>query len=179
MDLGRQWRALDKVPVVRTALCLLGGLLLLITPLIGVLPGPGGLITFGAGAALLLKYSSWAKRRYVRLKRRHPKKGAWADWSLRRCSARRREERRKRLEAKLAAEAARERELSRVGRADGEAELVLLKHQIGAVCYFVERRFIPEGRQAREPYWAAVEFSGLYADVEHARADGLRALERA
>ena len=27
-----------------------------------VLPGPGGIIVFGAGATLVLKYSEWAKR---------------------------------------------------------------------------------------------------------------------
>ena len=42
------------------------------------------LLAFGAGAALVLKYSGWAKRRYARFKRRHPMKDAWADWSLRR-----------------------------------------------------------------------------------------------
>ena len=60
---------------------------------------PGGIITFGAGLSLILKYTGWAKRLYVRFKRRHPKKGSWADWSLRRASARRREEVRRRREA--------------------------------------------------------------------------------
>jgi hypothetical protein len=44
------------------------------------------------GAGLVLKDSDWAKRQYVRFKRRHPKKGRWTDWSMRRHSARRREE---------------------------------------------------------------------------------------
>jgi hypothetical protein len=169
MQLRDQWRDLGKVPAVRTALFLLGCLLLLITPFIGVLPGPGGLITFGAGAALVLKYSSWAKRHYVRLKRRYPNKGAWADWSLRRCSAKRRDEKRKRLDARLAAE--------RLERGDGEAKLVLVRHEVG-VAYFIERRFAPEGPFEHETYWAAVGFSGLYADVEQARSDGLKQLER-
>ena len=69
----------------------LGLLLMACSPLLGVLPGPGGIVVFGAGLALTLKYSQWAKRRYVRFKRRHPKKGQWADWGMRRRSARRRE----------------------------------------------------------------------------------------
>jgi len=49
--------------------------------------------------SLILKYTGWAKRLYVRFKRKHPKKGSWADWSLRRASARRRHERNKLAEA--------------------------------------------------------------------------------
>jgi hypothetical protein len=70
-------------------------LLILAAPAVGILPGPGGVIVFAAGLALVLKYSEWAKRRYVRFKRKHPKKGRWADWGLRRQSARRREALRK------------------------------------------------------------------------------------
>ncbi len=176
MDLTDRWRALGKVPAVRTALFLLGWLLLAITPLVGVIPGPGGIVTFGAGAALVLKYSPWAKRQYVRLKRRYPNKGAWADWSLRRCSARRREERRRRAEARRAAEAARERELARLERVDGKAKLVLVRHQIGVIGYFIERRF--DSADPHESYWAAVGFSRLHPDFEAARAEGLRELER-
>ena len=91
MKLRRKWIALGKAPAVRTSLFVLGLLLMLSAPLVGVLPGPGGVIVFGAGLALTLKYSEWAKRQYVLFKRRHPKKGAWADWGLRRRSARRRE----------------------------------------------------------------------------------------
>jgi len=43
--------------------------------------------------------SEWAKRLYVRFKRKHPNKGRWADWGMRRLSARRREERLKRAAA--------------------------------------------------------------------------------
>ena len=77
---------------VRYSLVTLGVLLIAVTPLVGPIPGPGGLITFGAGLSLILKYTGWAKRLYVRFKRRHPNKGRWTDWSLRRASARRREE---------------------------------------------------------------------------------------
>lgn len=63
------------------------------SPALGVLPGPGGILAFAAGLTLVLKYSGWAKRLYVRFKRKNPKKGAWADWGLRRQSAKRRLER--------------------------------------------------------------------------------------
>jgi len=90
MSIRQRWLALGRIPAVRTGLFLLGCLLLAITPLVGILPGPGGVVTFGFGAGLVLKYSEWAKRKYVRFKRRHPNKGAWADWGMRRKSAKRR-----------------------------------------------------------------------------------------
>jgi hypothetical protein len=88
-----------SIPLVRHSLVALGFLLIALTPLVGPIPGPGGIIVFGAGLSLILKYTGWAKRLYVRLKRKHPKKGSWADWSLRRASARRRHERTKALQA--------------------------------------------------------------------------------
>jgi hypothetical protein len=90
-------------PLVRHGLVALGFLLVALTPLVGPIPGPGGIIVFGAGLSLILKYTGWAKRLYVRLKRKHPNKGRWADWSLRRASARRREALRKEREAAEAA----------------------------------------------------------------------------
>lgn len=105
MNIRDRWNALSNVPAVRTGLFVVGILLMLAAPAVGVLPGPGGVIVFGAGLALTLKYSEWAKRQYVRFKRRHPKKGAWADWGLRRRSARRRDELRKQRQAQIAARA--------------------------------------------------------------------------
>ncbi len=99
MNLRDRWIALGKVPAVRTALFVLGILLMIISPLAGVLPGPGGILVFAAGLALTLKYSEWAKRKYVEFKRKHPNKGRWADWGMRRPSAKRREEIRKEREA--------------------------------------------------------------------------------
>jgi hypothetical protein len=90
--MSRQW---TDNPLVRQSLVVFGFILVAITPLIGPIPGPGGIITFGAGLSLILKYTGWAKRLYVRFKRRHPNKGRWTDWSLRRPSARRREDLRK------------------------------------------------------------------------------------
>jgi ribonuclease P protein component len=86
------WRHLTRYPAVRSALVVLGFILIAVTPLVGAIPGPGGVFVFAAGLSLVLRYSAWAKRLYVRLKRRHPKKGHWADWGLRRASARRRKE---------------------------------------------------------------------------------------
>lgn len=90
---------MTHLPPVRMALVVLGCLLMLAAPIVGPIPGPGGIIVFAAGLSLVLKYSGWAKRLYVRFKRRHPKKGAWADWGLRRASARRRHEQAKAREA--------------------------------------------------------------------------------
>ena len=97
---------MTHLPPVRVALVVLGCLLMAAAPIVGPIPGPGGIIVFAAGLSLVLKYSGWAKRLYVRFKRRHPKKGAWADWGLRRASARRRHE------------IARSREASEAGAAD-------------------------------------------------------------
>ena len=93
MNIRQRWFAWGRLPMVRQGLFLLGCLMILVSPLVGAIPGPGGIIVFGFGFGLVLKYSDWAKRQYVRFKRRHPNKGRWADWSLRRLSARRREAR--------------------------------------------------------------------------------------
>jgi hypothetical protein len=90
MSIRQRWLALGRVPAVRTGLFVLGWLLIAAAPLVGIIPGPGGVIVFAAGAGLVLKYSEWAKRKYVQFKRLHPGKGAWADWGMRRSSARRR-----------------------------------------------------------------------------------------
>lgn len=66
----------------------LGWLLILFSPIVGALPGPGFIIMFPVGLALVLKNSLWAKRRYVSLKRRFPDHGRWTDWALRRRRAR-------------------------------------------------------------------------------------------
>ena len=95
MNALRPKKGWTDVPVVRQCLVGLGFVLIALTPLVGPIPGPGGIIVFGAGLSLILKYTGWAKRLYVRFKRKHPNKGRWTDWSLRRASARRREEIRK------------------------------------------------------------------------------------
>lgn len=102
----KQWRAFIDHPVVEWCIFGLGVLLLLISPLVGALPGPGGVIVAGIGLALVLKTSMWARRYYVRFKRRKPKWGRWTDWALRRRSHFRRERLRKQLEAESAVEPA-------------------------------------------------------------------------
>ncbi|MGZ2411012.1 hypothetical protein ACUXST_000409 [Sphingomonas sp. F9_3S_D5_B_2] len=86
-----QWRRFIDHPVVEWTLFVIGVLLLAISPLVGAIPGPGGVLVAGLGLALVLKTSMWAKRRYVRFKRWQPKAGRWTDWALRRRSAKRRE----------------------------------------------------------------------------------------
>ena len=99
---------MTQIPVVRIALVALGFFLMALTPIVGPLPGPGGIIVFAAGLSLVLKYSEWAKRYYVRFKKKHPKKGEWADWGLRRRSAKRRAEiQKQQSDAALAATAQR------------------------------------------------------------------------
>ncbi len=95
MSLNQRWRALRRNSIAKLVLMVTGCLLLLITPLIGVLPGPGGVVSFALGLGLVLQTSAWARRQYVHFKRRSPKMGGWADWGLRRQSARRRTERSK------------------------------------------------------------------------------------
>jgi hypothetical protein len=68
----------------------LGWVLIILSPIVGVLPGPGGILLFVPGAILLLRNSVWARRRYVELKRRFPKFGHMSDRLMRRASALRR-----------------------------------------------------------------------------------------
>ncbi len=90
-------RALGRNPVYRLVMFGIGCVLLVCAPLVSPLPGPGGLIFFGVGMGLVLRYSLWAKKRYVVFKKERPKMGHWADWGLRRKSARRRAERARRM----------------------------------------------------------------------------------
>ena len=85
------WNKLLDNPIVEWAIFVLGVILLAVSPLVGAIPGPGGIIVAGLGLAMVLKTSIWAKRHYVRFKRWQPKAGRWSDWALRRGSAQRRE----------------------------------------------------------------------------------------
>lgn len=58
--------------------------MVIISPIIGALPGPGFIIIFPVGLALLLKNSRSAKKIYANFKRRFPNYGKWADWAMRR-----------------------------------------------------------------------------------------------
>ena len=103
-----KWREFSQSKPVRTSLFVLGLLLILVSPIAGAIPGPGGVFVFAAGLALALKNSEWAKRQYVRFKRWQPKAGRWADWGLRRRSFRRREALRKQLKEQRALQRAAE-----------------------------------------------------------------------
>jgi hypothetical protein len=86
-----QWRKFMDSPVVEWTLFAVGVLLVIAGFAVAPIPGPGGVFLIAPGLALILKTSLWAKRRYVKFKRWQPKAGRWADWALRRRSAKRRE----------------------------------------------------------------------------------------
>ena len=86
-----QWHRFIDHPVVEWSIFVVGIILMLLSPLAGVIPGPGGIFVFAIGLAMVLKTSMWAKRRYVRFKRWQPKAGRWTDWGLRRQSPKRRD----------------------------------------------------------------------------------------
>jgi hypothetical protein len=90
MSIGQHWRSFEQSRAGRSVLFGTGIAVIVVSPIIGAIPGPGGVFVFAAGLGLTLKYSRWAKRRYVRFKRRWPRQGGWTDWGLRRPSARRR-----------------------------------------------------------------------------------------
>ena len=50
-----------------------GWLLIVASPFVGVIPGPGGIPVLLGGLVLVLQNSRWARRRFVRLSRRFPK----------------------------------------------------------------------------------------------------------
>lgn len=80
-----------------------GMLLVVLSPFVGIIPGPGGIPVFAAGLAMMLRNSEWAKRAFVRTRRRWPWVGRYADIGLRRGSARRRRARDKAKSAKTSA----------------------------------------------------------------------------
>jgi hypothetical protein len=47
----------EKHPLLRQALFLLGIVLIIASPLVGAIPGPGGVVVFAAGLGLVLKYT--------------------------------------------------------------------------------------------------------------------------
>jgi len=86
-----QLRKFMDQPWVEWGLFAVGVLLIIAGLLVAPLPGAGGVFLIAPGAALILKTSMWAKRRYVKFKRWQPKAGRWTDWALQRRSAKRRE----------------------------------------------------------------------------------------
>ncbi len=71
---------------VRVAQLGAGLVLIAVAPPLALIPQPFpiAMIVGGAGLALVLRNSSWARRRYVRWHRRHPRAGRVADFSLQR-----------------------------------------------------------------------------------------------
>ncbi|MFN3619353.1 hypothetical protein [Sphingorhabdus sp.] len=78
---GKSWR---ETNAFRWCMLMFGWLIVLGSPLLGPLPGPGPLILLPIGLALILKNSLWAKKRYARLARIHPEYANWANWAMRR-----------------------------------------------------------------------------------------------
>lgn len=180
MGVRQRWSVIEKNPAVRAGLVGVGVLLIILSPAVGALPGPGGVFVFAAGLALSLKYSEWAKRQYVRFKRKHPKKGAWADWGLRRESARRREALEKAREAERERNRAQDcddAEIERIERRDGRAILFLYAHEGGTFRYSIERCYAGEEPWGPPPLWAPVRESRLYSCRDSALAEGCRELE--
>jgi hypothetical protein len=83
----------QRNPVVRSALLMLGVLVIVASPIVGLLPGPGGIFVFAAGLVLVLQNSPWARRNFARWKRRWPRLGHYSEMALRRRSFRRRQAR--------------------------------------------------------------------------------------
>jgi hypothetical protein len=81
--------------LVRTILVVAGFLLMAAAPLVGIIPGPGGVFVFAAGLVLVLQNANWARRHFARLKKRWPRFGRYADMALRRRSYRQRRQREK------------------------------------------------------------------------------------
>nr|WP_166177479.1 hypothetical protein [Altererythrobacter segetis] len=78
----------DKPPRTgkRLFMLALGPALIVLSPVVGLIPGPGGLLVLLAGVAVTLQSSQVAKRLYVRAKRKWPGLGHWSDKGLRRPS---------------------------------------------------------------------------------------------
>lgn len=91
MSLRAQWKSLLQLPAVRIVIFLFGALCMIASPLVSPLPGPGGIVLFAIGLGLVLQTSAWARRRYVKFKKRYPRQGNWTDWGLRRKSHKRRQ----------------------------------------------------------------------------------------
>ena len=80
------FRRLMRSPPMRTAQFTVGAILVTLGPLIlgPTTPGPFGTMAFAGGLVLMLRNSRWARRRYVLLRKRHPKFGRYAEIALRR-----------------------------------------------------------------------------------------------
>lgn len=83
--------ALVRSEPFRVFQILLGALLIPVAGIIGLIsPAPIGIVVFGAGVALVLRNSRWARRRYLFYTRRHPRVRRAVDIGLMRGKRRRR-----------------------------------------------------------------------------------------
>jgi hypothetical protein len=89
----------SRNPLLRTTYLVTGVAVVILSPVVGAIPGPGGVFVFAAGLSMILRNSARAKRTFVDVKRRWPKVGHYADMGLRRQSAARRRARDKVLRA--------------------------------------------------------------------------------
>lgn len=69
---------------LRFVMLVAGWAMIIISPIVGAIPGPGFIILFPIGLALVLKNSRWGKKIYIRFKRKFPAYSRWTDWALRR-----------------------------------------------------------------------------------------------
>jgi membrane protease YdiL (CAAX protease family) len=77
-------RKLSENRVFQWVMIVIGWAFVIMAPIVSPLPGPMGLAFFIIGAALILKNSLWAKRKYARHSKRHPEYGLWLNWAMRR-----------------------------------------------------------------------------------------------
>ena len=69
---------------VQLLMMLCGWALVISSPLVSWLPGPGGLLFFILGLGLILKNSHWARKQFARHSKKHPEYSLWVGWALRR-----------------------------------------------------------------------------------------------
>ena len=62
----------------------LGWVMMICAPLVGAIPGPGFILVFPIGLALVLKNSLLAKRQYAKFAKRFPEYGLWLNYAMRR-----------------------------------------------------------------------------------------------
>lgn len=86
-------RTHQRSSTIRICLVALGFILMAVAPAFAVLPAPAGIFVFAGGLILVLRNAGWARRRFAKLKRSHPRLGRYSDMALRRPSFRRREQR--------------------------------------------------------------------------------------
>lgn len=77
-------KKLSEMRAFQWVMIVIGWAFVVMAPIVSPLPGPMGLAFFIIGAALILKNSLWAKRKYAVHSKRHPEYGNWFNWAMRR-----------------------------------------------------------------------------------------------